>query len=101
MMKKNSSFVIFKSFENLTLNNFQVINFERMAKNCFVVNILSKKFAEMFDFQWKQNDMFVCNNINKRLIKIVFKYFLLFADAYITSATCWEEIISLICYFYI
>ena len=42
VMKKNSYFVIYKSFENLSLNNFQVIFFERIAKNCFKVNILSK-----------------------------------------------------------
>ena len=41
VMKKNSSFVIYKSFEELSLNNFQVIIFERMAKNCFKENILS------------------------------------------------------------
>ena len=33
-------FVIYKSFEKLSLNNFQVIIFERMAKNGFKVNIL-------------------------------------------------------------
>ena len=40
VMKKNSYFVIYKSFENLSLNNFQVIDFERMSKNCLKVNIL-------------------------------------------------------------
>ena len=34
--------VMNKSFEKLLSNNFQVIIFERMAKNCFKVNTLSK-----------------------------------------------------------
>ena len=42
LMKKNSSFVIYKSFENSLLNSFQVIIFERISKNCFKVNKLSK-----------------------------------------------------------
>ena len=48
LMKKNSenllsnSFVMCRSFENILLNNFQVIFFERMTKNYFKVNILSK-----------------------------------------------------------
>ena len=79
MMKKNSSFVIYKSFENLSLNNFQVIIFERMAKNCFKVTYY-QKFAEIYDFQWK-NNIFLSNNINKSVIMIVLSTFLLFADA--------------------
>ena len=44
LMKKNSSIVIYKSFENILSNSFQVIIFERISKNCFKVNILSKIF---------------------------------------------------------
>ena len=92
MMKKNSSFVIYKSFENLSLNNFQVIIFERMAKNCFKVNTLSK----------------ICQNICFSIKKVIIFYFLYiheldhlmiitiyyhYLNFQITSATCWEEII--------
>ena len=91
-MKKNSYFVIYKSFENLSLNNFQVIFFERIAKKCFKVNILSKICWNLL-FSIKKNNNNVSNNINKRVIKTVFKYFLLYPDAYITSATYWQNII--------
>ena len=55
VMKKNSYFVIYKSFENLSLNNFQVIHFERIAKNCFKVNILSK-ICQNICFSIKKNN---------------------------------------------
>ena len=57
--EKEVSFVMCRSFENILLNNFQVIIFERMAKNCFKVNILSKKYAEIYIFQYKNNNIFL------------------------------------------
>ena len=41
-IKADANSVMNKSFEKLLSNNFQVIIFEIMAKNCFKVNILSK-----------------------------------------------------------
>ena len=41
-IKADATPVMNKSFEKLLSNNFQVIIFERMAKNCFKVNVLSK-----------------------------------------------------------
>ena len=96
VMKKNSYFVIYKSFENLSLNNFQVITFETMAKNCFKVNLLSK----------------ICQNICFSIKKVIIFYFLYIHDLdllmiitiyyhylnfYVTSATCWEKIIFFNC----
>ena len=52
--------VMNKSFEKLLSNNFQVIIFERMAKNCFKVNILSK----------------ICRNICFSIKKVIIFYFL-------------------------
>ena len=52
--------VMYKSFEKLLLNNFQVIIFERMAKNCFKVNILSK----------------ICQNICFSIKKVLIFHFL-------------------------
>ena len=52
--------VMNKSFEKLLSNNFQVIIFERMAKNCFKVNILSK----------------ICQNICFSIKKVLIFYFL-------------------------
>ena len=42
LIKADATFVMNKSFEKLLSNNFQVIIFERMAKNYFKVNILYK-----------------------------------------------------------
>ena len=52
--------VMYKSFEKLLSNNFQVIICERMAKNCFKVNILSK----------------ICWNICFSIKKVIIFYFL-------------------------
>ena len=41
-IKADATSVMNKSFEKLLSNNFQVIIFERMAKNYFKVNILYK-----------------------------------------------------------
>ena len=71
--------VMNKSFEKLLSNNFQVIIFERMAKIASKW-IYYQKFAENYDFQWK-NNIFLSNNINKSVIMIVLSTFLLFADA--------------------
>ena len=85
-------FVIYKSFEKLSLNNFQVIIFERMAKNCFKVNILSNICWNLW-FSMKKMIYFFPIISRKRVNRMVFKYFLLFSDTSIISATCWEEII--------
>ena len=42
LIKADATFVMDKSFEKLLSNNFQVIIFERMAKNYFKVNVLYK-----------------------------------------------------------
>ena len=42
LIKADATPVMNKSFEKLLLNNFQVIIFERKAKNYFKVNILYK-----------------------------------------------------------
>ena len=56
-------FVIYKSFEKLSLNNFQVIIFERMVKNCFKESILPKICWNIY-FSMKKNNIFISNNIN-------------------------------------
>ena len=59
-IKADATPVMHKSFENLLSNNFQVIIFERIAKNCFNVNILSK----------------ICQNICFSIKKVIIFYFL-------------------------
>ena len=59
-IKADATPVMNKSFEKLLSNNFQVIIFERMAKNCFKVNILSK----------------ICQNICFSIKKVIIFYFL-------------------------
>ena len=60
-IKADATPVMNKSFEKLLSNNFQVIIFERMAKNCFKVNILSK----------------ICQNICFSIKKVLIFYFLI------------------------
>ena len=60
LIKADATTVMNKSFEKLLSNNFQVIIFERMAKNCFKVNVLSK----------------ICQNICFSIKKVIIFYFL-------------------------
>ena len=47
--EKEVSFVMWRSFENILLNNFQVIIFETITKTWFKVNIL---FNSMLKFMF-------------------------------------------------
>ena len=68
-----------KSFENKLSNKFQVIAFERMAKNCFKV-IYYEKYAEIYALLYKKY-IFISKPIfNKELMKLLLNslyYFLM------------------------
>ena len=62
--EKEFTFVICKNFDILLSNNFQVIVFERMAKNCFKENILSNICWNILMFFNEKNNIIISNNIN-------------------------------------
>ena len=76
-IKADATSVMNKSFEKLLSNNFQVIIFERMAKNYFKMNILYKIYWNLC-FPYKYNNILLSKHISCRPYISNYYYLLLF-----------------------